>query len=216
MSCERRYFVGLELGLAPGYSAAVVLEQTLALGPQAAGQWTYAVRHAERFPPGASYPAVCAHVGAWFAAPPVAGATLAVDQTAVGRPVVDLLRGLPLRARLVPVTLTAGHRASPAAGGGWLLPRQEAIATLQVLLQARRLQVAPLMPHAAALARELEAFRTRSPDAGRDPSAAGQDGEHADLVLALALAAWAAERLQPPGQPAAGTQRSPAYYYQPR
>src|SRR5262249_10953989 len=102
---------------------------------------TYAVRHIVRFPLGTAYTAVCQQLVPWFQAPPLAGSTLVVDQTGVGRPVVDLLRTLSLRCRLVPIAITGGHRATPAEGG-WLVPKKELVSSLQVLLQARRLQVA--------------------------------------------------------------------------
>jgi hypothetical protein len=78
----------------------------------------YAVRYLERFPLGTPYTEVGARLARMFAMPPLAGAMLGVDQTGVGKPVVDLMRRAPINARLRPVTLTAGHRATYDERGG--------------------------------------------------------------------------------------------------
>jgi putative ABC transport system permease protein len=44
---------------------------------------------------------------------PLAGSTLAVDQTGVGRPVVDILLRAKVNARIQPITITGGHKANP-------------------------------------------------------------------------------------------------------
>jgi hypothetical protein len=71
-------------------------------------------------------------------APPLARSTLAVDQPAVGKPALDLLRQAQLPAQLKPITITAGHAAAPDERGGWLVPKPELVSTLRVLPQTRR------------------------------------------------------------------------------
>ncbi len=93
-----------------------------------------------------------------------------------------------------PVTVTAGHRASPAEGGGWLVPKKELVGTLQVLLQSRRLKVAVALPEAATLVRELQTFQVKVTAAAHEAFGAWREGQHDDLVLAVAVAAWAGER----------------------
>jgi hypothetical protein len=126
-----------------------------------------------------------------FDDPPLRDSVLVVDQTAVGKPVYDLLRKGRPRARLVRVTLTAGHKATFDAGG-WLVPKLELISTLQLLLQARRLRFAPV-PEAQTLIDELQAFRPRALPADND-ALAWRERASDDLVLATAIAAWQAER----------------------
>jgi hypothetical protein len=94
------YFVGLDLGQATDYTALAVLEKTEALVTQQPRTVvrTYAVRHLERLPLGTAYPAVVARTVALVAQPPLAGCTLGVDMTGVGRPVVDMLRQARPRA----------------------------------------------------------------------------------------------------------------------
>jgi hypothetical protein len=136
------YFTGLDLGQARDFTALAVLERRTLPDVQAPSRLVghYAVRHLERFVLGTAYTAVCARLAQLFAIPPLAGSLLAVDQTDVGRPVIDLVRGARIPAQVVPVTITAGHQATAADGGGWLVPKKELVSTLRVLLAARRLR----------------------------------------------------------------------------
>jgi hypothetical protein len=73
------------------------------------------------------------------------------------------------------------------------VPKKELVSTLQVLLQARRIRVAPSLPGAQTLVRELQNFKKKFP-AVSDPFEAWREGPHDDLVLAVAIAAWLGER----------------------
>jgi hypothetical protein len=116
-----------------------------------------------------------------------------VDQTGVGRAVVDLLAGSQLAASLERVVITGGRRASRGADGAWRVPKKELVFRLQGLLRSRRLQVAAL-PEREALMREMLAFRVRITLAARETFGARRERDHDDLVLAVALAAWWGER----------------------
>jgi hypothetical protein len=215
MPHEVTYVVGLDLGQAQDYTALAVLErsrwvpeslvsygvmgrvETIPAGPTSffptASERRYAVRHLERFPLGTSYPAIVDRVVALFAQAPLTGSTLAVDQTGVGRAVVDLLRKARPRCTLRPITITAGN-AVVADGAGWHVPKKELVGNLQVLLQSRRLQVAKGLPDAAVLIQELEAFRVKITASIHEVYEAWRERDKDDLVLALAMAAWVGER----------------------
>ena len=62
--------------------------------------------------------------------------------------------------------------------------------TVAVLLEQRRLLIPPSLPLADLLTGELQAFKRKVTPAGSDSYAAGREGPHDDLVLAVALAAW--------------------------
>jgi hypothetical protein len=62
-----------------------------------------------------------------------------------------------------------------------------------VLLQGRRLTVAKSLPFAEALVEELQNFQVKVTEAAHETFGALGDGYHDDLVLAIMLAAWAAE-----------------------
>src|SRR5690242_20486607 len=88
------YYVGLDLGQAQQYTALAALERTTVADPETPDREVrhYAVRHLQRFPLGTPYTEVCARLVEMFASAPLSGSTLIVDQTVVGKPVVQMLR----------------------------------------------------------------------------------------------------------------------------
>jgi hypothetical protein len=189
---QPEFYVGLDLGQAADPSALAVLEQWPATNPGCGP--TYACRHLQRWPLGTAYTAIVADLARLLAAPPLPDCTLVVDATGCGRPVVDMIRQARLPASLIPVIITAGHALAYGADG-YHVPKRDLVSTLQVLLQPRRLQIAKALPEAATLERELLGFQVRLTSAGHETFAAGREGMHDDLVLALALAGWFAETL---------------------
>jgi hypothetical protein len=176
------------------FTALALLERTNPPVHGAALQ--YAVRHLERLPLGTPYTEACTRVTALFATPPLANSKLIVDQTTVGKPVLDLLRQAKMRAKINSVTITAGHKAS-WDDGGWLVPKKDLVGTLQILLQAQRIKVAPTLPEAQMLVQELMNFKSKVPTVASDVLGDWREGQHDDLVLAVAIAAWMGERTPP-------------------
>jgi hypothetical protein len=115
-----------------------------------------------------------------------------VDETGVGRAIVDLLRQAQPPAFLNAVLVTTGHQTG-YEGGRWHVPRAELAATLQALLQSRQLQVAAISER-ELLVQELLAFRVRVTTAAAETFEAWTERPHDDLVLAVALAAWLGEK----------------------
>jgi hypothetical protein len=193
------YYTGLDLGQRQDFSALAVLERSF--GPDAEhperAVGHYAVRHLERLPLGTAYTAVGERLVRLFARPPLRGTALAIDSTGVGRAVVDLLRQTGIRAAIRPITITGGDKVHPDDAGGWRVPKKDLVSVLQVLLQSRRLKVAPSLPEARILVRELENFQVKVTEAAHETFGAWRDGTHDDLVLAVAVAAWQAERAGP-------------------
>jgi hypothetical protein len=78
---------------------------------------------------------------------------------------------------------------SPITGtsDGWLVPKQELVSNLQVLLQARRLKVAQTLPDAPTLVQELLNFKIKTSTAANNTFEAGTVGQGVvaiDLVAA--------------------------------
>lgn len=188
--------VGLDLGQAQDYTALVVVQ-----GQVEAGRRLYEVPHIERWPLKTSYPAIARAVSERLRHPDLAGATLVVDGTGVGRAVTDLFK--PLGRRLCPVTIHAGEQVTEAEGYT-RVPKRDLVGCVQVALQEGRLKVASALPEADTLIRELLEFRVTLTDSGRDTYGAPdwRAGAHDDLVLALALALWKSEQV--PKNPIAG------------
>jgi hypothetical protein len=120
-----------------------------------------------------------------------------VDQTGCGRPVFDMFAALGLGARLIGVTITAGTALSEPAWRQYHVPKVDLIGQLQVLLQNQRLRIAARLPEAATLLHELEGYRCTITAAAHVQYSQWRAGEHDDLLLAVALAPWYAERPAP-------------------
>jgi hypothetical protein len=63
-----------------------------------------------------------------------------------------------------------------------------------MMLPGRRLLVASSLPLAETLVREMESFKATISAAGSGPDLSWREREHDDLVLAVAVAVWDAER----------------------
>ena len=192
-----KYITGLDLGQAHDYTALTILQKSKRPDSDHPERLVnhYAARHLERLPLGTPYTTVCTRMATIFAAPDLAGSGLAVDMTGVGRPVVDMLRRAKLKARIEPITVTGGHRASVDPKGGWLVPKKELVTTLQLLLQSRRLKIAPMLPDAQTLVKELLDFQVKITASAHETFGAWREGTHDDLAFALAIAAWDGEHL---------------------
>jgi hypothetical protein len=186
------HVIGLDLGQSSDFTALAVAERTY---PPGAARHTLTVNYLRRWPLGTAYPAIVADVAALVQRRPLDWPGLAVDETGVGRAVVDLFRQAQLEARLHPVWITGGH-ATSAADGTWHVPKKELVSTLQALLQSDRLRIASL-PERELLVQELLAFRVKVTAGGTETFEAWREKDHDDLVLAVALAAWLAERWHP-------------------
>jgi hypothetical protein len=197
------YFVGLDLGQTQDYTAVAVLERPYVhpVDPPERRRPCYALRHLRRFPLGTPYPTVVAEIVTLLRSRVLMGAGLVVDQTGVGRPVVDMLADKlrnQVTCRLLPVTITSGHAVTTGDPSSLHVPKKELISTLQVLLQTRRLHVARALTDTPVLVRELETYRVKITAARNEVFEAWREGQHDDLVLAVALAAWAGEKSLPP------------------
>lgn len=195
---------GLDLGQVSDSSALIIVEErpdTRSPREQIAEPWEprYDVRHVQRWKLGTSYPTIVNEVVAMMMGPPLRGeCPLVVDATGVGRPVVDMFHNhqrwdFPL----TPVVITGGQAVT--ADQGYIhVPKRDLVSAAQVLLQSRRLRFpdASKVPEVAVLVKELGTFQTKITTAANDIYGAWRVGSHDDLVLALALALWYAERCQ--------------------
>ena len=215
-----RYYVGLDLGQTKDYTALAVVERVLpdehdgTLEPEAmpeakpvgdeAKPMLHLV-HLERFALGTPYPDIVASVKALMARPEIQDqAELVADATGVGRPVVDMLRAAGVRP-LTSVSIHGGDSVTEEKREV-RLPKRDLVATLQVLLQEGRMRMAEGLAGLDLLKAELQAFKAQiNLKTGHDTYEAWRERDHDDLVLALALACWRAERPRPPAVVIFGT-----------
>ncbi len=193
--------VGVDLGSRQDWTAVVVVDLSQAEATED-----------DRFPPSdlrvvytkrlrrLPWPAIADELGAMGQWPALYGCRWVVDQSGVGRPVVDLLRGrVPV---MVGVTITSGNDVSRLGPREVGVPKVDLVSAVQVLLQTGRLTVDPATKDAGALRDELLAFTYTITESGHIAMGAGSG--HDDLVLALALACWQAVRSEHNGATAWG------------
>jgi hypothetical protein len=214
-----RRVAGLDLGKAVDPTALCVLDWVWprpAAAPLPTVRPGYNVTALKRWPLGTSYVDITQWLTRLFGAPgfrPAHGPppVLVVDETGVGAAVVEMVREAMTRARveghLVAVTITAGSAVTLPAPAHWRVAKKQLASVLVTLFSNRRLHIADV-PERALLIREAEAFSVKITPEGNETFESWRDSEHDDLVLALALACWAAEWIDwravlpwPPGQP---------------
>jgi phage FluMu gp28-like protein len=181
-----RFYVGVDLGQRQDYTAIAVVERGESL----------MVRHVERVALGTPYPMVVAHLREMVSRPEVRGrCALAVDETGLGGPVVEMLRAAGLGCEITAVTITGGERERRGGGLSASVPKRDLIAGVQVALDNGDLVIARRLKELGSLVRELVDVRmTAGLGTGRVRIGADGYGEHDDLVIALALAVWRAKR----------------------
>lgn len=185
-----RFYMGLDLGQVCDYTAIAVIER-IAPSPKSAPP-AYHLRHLQRFPLGTPYPEVVSRVRDMLHSPSLGSITkLIVDGTGVGVPVVEMLRQAGLS--LVPIWITGGETTS-RKGKIIRVPKRDLVSVLQVVFQTDRLRIASSLSLGQILTDELLNFRAKVTTAGAGTYEAWRESVHDDLVLALAIAAWYAER----------------------
>ena len=195
-----RYFVGLDLGQANDYTAAAVCEVIPAAPAGEAGRKEKGlhVRHLERYRH-KPYPDIVDRVECLLDSPPLKHhSDLVIDITGVGAPVADLFR--KRHRQFKGVLITGGDQETREGGGNvHRVPKRNLVSELQVLLQSGRLKIASSLELAKVLKVELVNFRVKiNLKTSHDSYEAWREGDHDDLVLSVALAAWGASKIPQP------------------
>lgn len=208
------FFVGVDFGQSVDYTAIAVLERVETAGDWDAGMFAYKkvvvhqLRYLQRIPLGTPYPEVVERVVQVTRWPELAGrCCLAVDGTGVGRAVVDLLRKADPGCTLMPMNITSGLQQT-MEGGYHGVPKRDLIVGLQVLLQRGLLQIAAGLEYGPELVKEMSAMQVKITLTGHEKYEGGgwrRDGMHDDLVLAVAMAYWNAQKVYP-NEPAGNDQ----------
>ena len=196
-----RFFIGLDLGQSHDFTAMAILGRTELTGDWDAAAYAYKkmaglrLRHLARIPLGTPYPEVVERVRQVTRSAELRQrCDLMVDATGPGRAVVNMLRGADLDCRMLPAIITGGH-AETWSNGYDHVPKRDLIVGLQVLLQRGALQIAAGMAFGGVLVEEMAAMRVRQTEKGHEQFGAWREGEHDDLVFAVALAYWGANKM---------------------
>ena len=161
--------------------------------PDYMGPYIYHAVHLHRYTLGTTYPEIGRHVKQMINTPQLRNnCALVIDVTGVGRPVYDYFTEAGMQP--IPITIVPGNQEISDGFGGWHVPKRNLVFAIQILLSERRLKLAQALEHTAALQEELKVFQVKVTKAGNDSYEAWRDKDHDDLVLALAIACWYAER----------------------
>ena len=151
---------------------------------------TYQVHHLKRLERGMSYVDQVERIRDVYDQLPDSPKVI-VDATGVGQAVVDMVDDL----RPVEIWIHGGEKVTQK-GSRYRVPKRELAGVLQRVLSERRLNVHPELKRAKTLKEEMTNFKAEiNPDTGHESYTADwRDGEHDDLVLAVAMGLWYAER----------------------
>lgn len=148
-------------------------------------QWL--CRLIERVPLGTTYQTMIdrvKHIDKQVAGPNV----LLVDMTGVGRPILEMMERSGLNP--IGINITGGKIVHERSGEGWSVPKRDLVSSLMSIYQSGRLKVSSKLDLAPALTKEMLAFTAKITSTGHDTYEAHRSGDHDDLVLAMAMAAW--------------------------
>ncbi|MFN7919905.1 MAG: hypothetical protein U0Q16_07400 [Bryobacteraceae bacterium] len=198
LSTDSEFFCGVDLGQTQDYTAIAMVErreQTTDEHDRVTWERVivtdYLVRGVKRVPLGTPYPDVVLEIARVAAMASPRNVTLVVDATGVGAPVVDMIRQAISGVRVVPVVFTAGSTARND-GGVHKVPKKDLVHGLMVLFQDGRLRIAQDTGAYAILTNELKNLRVKISAEAHVGYEAWREGQHDDLVFALALACWRA------------------------
>jgi hypothetical protein len=199
-----RFVVGLDLGKLQDFTALCLLEWEVPGRRPLGWRPQYACTLLRRWPLQTPYLDIIGQVAKFLTHPPLSQAlpVLVVDSTGVGEAVTELCRSELGKAvkggGLVGVTITAGSAVTYHGPGRWHVAKKQLVSVLQVVLGQGRLKVAPDLPECATLLRELGTFTVKVTESANESFESWREKDKDDLVLAVALACWAAERLLSP------------------
>ncbi|GAB5519708.1 MAG: hypothetical protein RhofKO_19590 [Rhodothermales bacterium] len=187
------YFISMNLALTNEPNSLCVLRRTIC---EQTGETKYEAVHLERFALGTSYQAMAAHAAHLMGTEPLAGhSCVIVDAARVGTSVIQHFQQAT-QGLLQPVCITT-ERVAGISGHCYTAPLCDLVGLFQMLQGEGRVLIAETLALAGTLRRELNSFRFRQPSAELDVYEAIRAGTCTDLVLALLLGLWTAERLIP-------------------
>lgn len=214
-----RFIVGLDVGMQHDPSALCVLERQMILGPRAELEPRFDARWLERVPLQTPYPVMVKNVRERLAALR-APCVLVIDATGVGLAVCDLFRDgwtsmdpvtqeritLDGKPTIIALTLTGGEQARSERWDQWTVPKREVVMAFMLALQQRRFRAAKGLPEAETLFKEGQNFTWKVSKAGNDLYGAWREGQHDDLLLAVAIAVYWGEKYAPRTVPSSAGQ----------
>ena len=193
------YIVGVDIGLTMEPTALAVVEQESRRMKSGTECTALRLRHLERLPLDAGYPQLVERVKETFDKLKDDEGSyetdLLVDVTGVGRAVAPLMKKAELRPILV--TISGGTEEIETAPADWKVPKTELIGNLQVAFQTAKLKAARSLELVPTFIEELENFKMKPPTLRPDDFESWREGNHDDLIFAVGLCVWHANKNTP-------------------
>lgn len=194
------HFVGLDIGRATDHSALCVVARRIEKTDPSTIDFKdifqrYYVVYLRRFPLDTEYEIVENETERVWKLPELVPTHnwCVVDQTGVGAPIVEALR-----KRHIPVNgivITAGNTVSNPAPNEWHVPKPALVTNLAKLVQGGRLKVLEGVENWQELKEELGTFGYKvNRETANVTYESLVERVHDDLVIAVALSVWFAER----------------------
>ena len=196
MAICKHYIVGVSVGVMAHPSTIAVIEQESSQRDAKREITELRLRHLERLPLSASYPALAKRLRAirdgLLEHEQASGPEMIADITGTGTAVYKYFNTEDLNP--IQTFITAGSGEIETSPRKWRVSRCEMVGALQVNFHSERFTIASALDLAPALTEELTNFKMKAPASGGDDLEAWRAGASDDLVLATALAGWWAER----------------------
>jgi len=197
------FFIGGDIGRVRDHSTkAVVAQQWVTPDPRHLDPTefirTFMVVDLKRYPLMTPYGEVAQDIADTYNHPDMLLAKaryVILDHTGVGAPVVETVRNL--QVPVIGINITDGNMVTQMSeGAGFNVPKPALVTTLVGLQQSGRLKILDDIEAAMEFKEELSHFSYHT-DRARGTTSYGTDepSAHDDLVIAVALALWYAERL---------------------
>jgi len=187
------HYIGIDLGQRRDYTAlALVTEQRIFSGRDKIS-YNPIIHHElhvsflKRLPLRTPYTALPARLHKMVMALHPADATIAIDASGPGVPVVDMLRRNTIGANIMPAFIAAAGDGKTIKNGFYTIGRNTLLSLLRIGLENRMLKFAGGLKLKPELIAELTSLAA-------NPNLAAA---HDDLAFAIALALWAARTRNP-------------------
>jgi len=186
---DKTYLAGLDLGQANDYSAFSIAEKNI--HRERGKIWSkLSIGHLERYPIGTSYFDIAEEIAGRFEDPRLKiRGKLVVDQTGVGKPVMDILRKFGMRP--IGITITGGYDVNEDGHGGFNVPKRDLVSALVSMYYGNLIAVMGSLKAAPEFNNELQHFSVKqNKSTGFESFEPDEANVHDDLVISVALIAW--------------------------
>lgn len=200
-----QYFLGVDFGSQQDYTALALIRrhEVVKTSQNVAGIITqedlkieYQLIFLERIQLGTAYHLIIERVKAILRDEDMRGEIMVIpDATGVGIPIIQMMRRSGV-SPMVGITIHGGASVSRNEYG-YNVPKRDLVSSLVMVVQSKRMKIASDIKYRAQLVHEMQSFTMKTTTSGSDTYEALMEKDHDDLVMAVSMAIWYAERAVP-------------------